>query len=110
MANKSVFLSCPKCGTTISIFGEIVESKISEQPTFDPNSFLDLFRPVIRKNLDVKVEGNHLSVEFKGRYDKKVYREIFSVIRNSGGTLLKSHFVLPIENVKAVWEKSTDVG
>ena len=88
-------LVCPKCGTGITIKGEVKTSSFDKKTVDD---ILHLFTPAVRKNLKVEIEENFALLELI-QYDKSKWNKIMDEVRGYGGEWVKGHFILPLATI-----------
>ena len=98
MKKAKVHISCPSCGATIRIVGELEEVKVKSEIKED--EILGIFPASLRKKLNVqRIEGNLAYLEMRGSFDKKKFRELMIEVRGFGGRWVKGHFILPLPSV-----------
>ena len=90
-------LKCPNCGASLKLFAEVEEKAEVEQLEFE--NVLTLFEESIRKNLAPILGEGCVKLEWKGKFDKRKFRQALIAVKGFGGIWIKGHFQIPFKNI-----------
>lgn len=81
----------------LDLHAEIGEKAGVEELEFE--NVLTLFDESLRAHLSPILGSDCVRIEWKGKYDKRKFRAASIRVKGLGGSWVKGHFLIPLENI-----------